>query len=116
MKLRDIGYVALMAATAAAFVLGSPTTGEAKAKKKMAVPPPAMMCIQPYMPVCGERGGMKFTYANACFAAKDGAKMVSDKACPVKKAKKGGKKKMAAMKMGKPSAEKSAMKKSADKK
>lgn len=101
MKLRDIGYAALMAATAAAFMLGSPTSGEAKAKKKIVVPPPALMCIQPYMPVCGVKGGMNFTYANACFAAKDGATLVSDKACPVKKAK-AGKKKMAAMKMGKP--------------
>ncbi len=42
---------------------------------------------------------MKFTYANACFAEKDGASVVSQGACPAKKAmkhhKKHGKKKMA---------------------
>lgn len=98
MKLRDIGYATLIAATATAFVLGSVATGEAKAKakKKMAAAPaPAVMCIQPSAPVCGVKGGMKFTYVNRCFAAKDGAKVVSDKACPVQKAKKAGKKKMA---------------------
>ena len=28
---------------------------------------------------------MKFTYKNSCYAAKDGAKVVSDKACPAKR-------------------------------
>jgi hypothetical protein len=37
-------------------------------------------------PVCGTRGGMKFTYASACYAAKDGAKVTSSKACPAKAA------------------------------
>jgi hypothetical protein len=31
---------------------------------------------------------MKFTYASACIAVKDGAKVVSGKACPAKKAMK----------------------------
>ena len=39
---------------------------------------------------------MRFTYNDACFATKDGAKVVSNKACPAKAAKgKGGKKKKA---------------------
>ena len=44
-------------------------------------------------PVCGAKGGLKFTYKNACYVAKDGAKVVSDKACPAKKAEKPKKKK-----------------------
>jgi hypothetical protein len=46
--------------------------------------------------VCATRGGMNFTYASACIAVKHGAKVVSDKVCPAKaakKGKKGGKKK-----------------------
>ncbi len=46
--------------------------------------------------MCAVKGGNKYTYANACWAARDGAKVVSDKACPAPKAakahKKGGKK------------------------
>jgi hypothetical protein len=55
--------------------------------------------------VCGQRGGMKFTYANSCSAEKDGAKVVSNKACAMKAAKKGGKAKKA-MKSGKKKAAK----------
>ena len=40
MKLKNIGYAAFIAATAAAFVIGSGGTSEAKAKKKAAAPPP----------------------------------------------------------------------------
>ena len=38
---------------------------------------------------------MKFTYANSCFAAKDGAKVVSQGACPKAKPHKKAKKKAA---------------------
>ena len=48
MKLRNIGYVAFIAATAAAFVIGSGGTSEAKGKKKEAAPPPqTVICFEP---------------------------------------------------------------------
>ena len=104
MTLKKIGYAALVAIAAIAFVIGSATTGDAKGKKKKAAPPPPppAWCAFVQQPVCAVKGGQKFTYANACFAAKDGAKVVSQKACPVKKAKKAKKKpakKKAAKKM-----------------
>lgn len=97
MKLRTIGCAVVIAMAATAFVLGSAATGEAKAKKKMAeaAPMPPACQLAPDKAVCGERGGMKLTYKNACYAARDGAKVVSDGACaakPAKKAKKAGKK------------------------
>jgi hypothetical protein len=94
MKLRSLGYAVVVAATAAAFVIGSVNVGEAKSKKKAAAaPPPPGLCFEVEKRVCAVKGGLKFTYANACIAVKDGAKVVSQKACPVKAAKKGGKKK-----------------------
>ena len=99
MKLKTIGYAAFIAATAAAFVIGSSGISEAKhkAKAKEAGPPP-VICFNTTGQVCAERGGKKYTYASACWAAKEGAKVVSNKACPAPKAakphKKGGKKKM----------------------
>jgi hypothetical protein len=92
MKLKDIGYVALMTVAATAFVLGTAGSSEAAKKKAEAAPPP-VACFGPEQRVCAVKGGMKYTYASACIAAKDGAKVVSQKACPVKAAKKGGKKK-----------------------
>jgi hypothetical protein len=77
-------------------VLG--TTGSNEAPKKQAAaapPPPPGPCFVAEKPVCATRGDLKFTYANACIAVKDGAKVVSDGACPAraaKKGKKGGKK------------------------
>ena len=44
-------------------------------------------------PVCAMKGKQKFTYNDACFAAKDGAKVVSNKACAMKAAKMGKSKK-----------------------
>ena len=93
MKLKNIGYAVFVAATAAAFVIGSGGPSEAKAKKKMEAAPPPVFCLGPEKRVCAVKGGMNFTYINACTAAKDGAKVVSQKACPVKAAKKAGKKK-----------------------
>ena len=95
MKLKNIGYVAIVAATAVMFVLGSAVPSEAAKKKKAAAaaPPPATCWGVPDKAVCATKGGLKFTYANACYAAKDGAKVVSSKACPAKKAMKAGKKK-----------------------
>jgi hypothetical protein len=93
MKLKSLGYAAVVAATAAAFMIGSAGVGEAKGKKKTAaaMSPPMGICVLTYEPVCAVKGGMKFTYSNACFAKNDGAKVVSDKACPPKKAMKAGK-------------------------
>ena len=62
----------------------------------MAAPPPQPgPCFEIAAPVCGVKGGMKFNYANACFAAQDGAKVVSQGACPKAKAHKKAKKKAA---------------------
>ena len=89
MKLRSLGYAAVIAATAAAFVIGAVNVGEAKGKKKAAAaPPPPVVCFEAEKRVCAVKGGMKFTYINACTAAKDGAKVVSQKACPAPKAAK----------------------------
>jgi hypothetical protein len=92
MKLRGLVSAAVVAAATVAFVVGSAGVSEAKAKKKpVAAPPPApsAFCYQPHKAVCGEKGGQKFTYVNACYAQKDGAKVTSDAACPVKQATKG---------------------------
>jgi hypothetical protein len=93
MKLKNLGYAALVTVATAAFVLGTAGTSEA-AKKKAAKPVMSPMCSLAPAPVCGTRGGKKFTYTNACFAGNDGAMVTSSKACPAPKAaKKGGKKK-----------------------
>lgn len=100
MKLKNFAYAAFVAIAATAFVLGGVSSSEAKGKKKkMAAPAPtqATCMFSGPAPVCATRGGMKFTYRNACYASKDGAKVVAQKACPApkaKKAKKGGKKAM----------------------
>jgi hypothetical protein len=93
MKLKTIAYAAFIAAAAGAFVIGSVGPSDAKAKKKMAAPPPEPgPCFMIAGPVCGAKGGMKFTYANACYAAKDGASVVSKGACKPAKAHKKAKK------------------------
>jgi hypothetical protein len=97
MKLKTFGYAAVIAVAAVALTIGSATTSEAKGKKKAAAAPAPVMATcwtTPAAPVCGARGKMKFTYINSCYAAKDGAKVVSQNACATKAAKK-GKKKMA---------------------
>jgi hypothetical protein len=94
MKLKNLGYVALLTFATAAFVLGTAGSSEAAKKKAAAAPPPPGPCFAPEKRVCAVKGGLKFTYINACTAAQDGAKVVSQKACPVKAAKKGGKKKV----------------------
>ena len=93
--LRTLGYAALVAIAAAAFAVGSAATADAKGKKKMAEPAPGVpMCqIAVDKAVCGSKGGMSFTYKNACYAERDGAKVVADKACAAKAATSGGKKK-----------------------
>ncbi len=92
MKLKTIAYATFIAVAAGAFVIGSGGTSEAKGKKM--APPPAHPgpCFDIAAPVCGVKGGMKFNYANACYAEKDGAKVVSQGACPKPKAHKKHKK------------------------
>jgi hypothetical protein len=95
MNLKNLGYAALLTFATAGLVLGTAGSSEAAKKKAAAAPPPPppVFCFVPDKQVCAVKGGMKFTYSNACVAAKDGAKVVSDKACPVKAAAKDGKKK-----------------------
>ena len=98
MKLKTIGYALIITVAAVALAIGSATTGEAKGKKKAAAAPPPQPQICLYeatTPVCGSLKGQKFTYANACAAYKDGASIVSNKACAVKKAHKAKKAKKA---------------------
>jgi hypothetical protein len=85
---KRIGYVALVAAAAVAvaFVLASPS--QAKHNKKMAEPVQPFCVLDPHQPVCGEKDGMKFTFANSCFASREGAKIVAHKACEAPKAHK----------------------------
>jgi len=112
MMQKKFGCAALVAAAALAFSLGSTTISEAKAKKMAAPPPQPQPCLNSYEPVCGAKGGMQFTYANACSAYKDGANVVAKHACAVK-AKKHAAKKHAAKKkaMKKAPAKKAAKKK-----
>jgi hypothetical protein len=96
MQLKTIAYALLIAGTAAVLAVGTASPGfAAKKKAKTAAEAPSPFCFQVQKPVCATRGGMKMTYASACFAQKDGAKVISEGACGAKKMsmKKGGKKK-----------------------
>jgi hypothetical protein len=95
MKFKNLATAAVIAVTAAAFVIGSGGVGEAKGKKKAApAPKPSASCMfTAPQAVCAVKGGTKFTYRNACYAGNDGATVASDKACPPTKAVKAGKKK-----------------------
>jgi hypothetical protein len=95
MKLRSLTSAAIIAAVAGAVVVVSAGVSEAKAKKKEAAPqaPPPVFCPMIYAPVCAVKGDIRQTYANACFARKDGAKIVSEGPCKPKPAAKPKKKK-----------------------
>jgi len=99
MKLKNVAYATFVAATAVAFVIGSAVPSEAAKKKKAAAappPPPQIACVGGPAPVCATKGDQKFTYHNACWAGKDGAKGAKAGACPAAKtasAKKSKKKK-----------------------
>jgi hypothetical protein len=87
MQLKTIAYTLLIAGTAAVVATGPSFAAKKKAKSYAEDATP--MCLQPQKAVCGMKGAEKFTYASACFAMKDGAKIVSDSACPgAKKIKK----------------------------
>ena len=73
---------------AAALVFGTIGTSNA------AEPQQTALCMTaPAKQVCGTRGGLKFKYANACYALQDGAKVGACKAGKKTAAKKSSKKK-----------------------
>ena len=79
---------------AAALVFGMTGASDAKGKKKAAAPQQTAFCMTAVpAPVCGVRGGQKFTYANSCYAVTDGAKVSRAGACKAGKASKKSKKK-----------------------
>ncbi len=93
MTFTKLGLVAATAA-AALFVVGS--TGAEAAKKAKTMAPEPVCMWEPTSPVCAIKGGKRATYASKCFAANDGAWVVSNKACG--KGGSGGGKKAAAKK------------------
>jgi hypothetical protein len=100
MKIKNLVTGTAIAITAAAFILGSAVSSEAKSAKKKVGPAPqrSATCLHTAAaPVCATRGGLSLNYRNACYAGNDGAVVKSDGACKpakVAKAKKGGKKGM----------------------
>ncbi|HEY7230410.1 MAG TPA: hypothetical protein VH558_08585 [Pseudolabrys sp.] len=85
MKIKNVVYVTFVAAAAVAFIIGSAVPSEAAKKKKAAAaaPParPQVVCMGPPSAVCASKGDQKFTYHNACWAAKDGAKGATPGEC-----------------------------------
>ena len=82
MKLQRLGYGAF--AIAAGFVVAAGSAAPSYAKGKKAAEDPGMywmVCTFDTGAVCGSWKGMKLTYANACSAVKDGAKIVKNKPC-----------------------------------
>jgi hypothetical protein len=94
MKLKTIGYAAVLGAIAVTFAIGSGGTSLAKTKKAAAQQQGS--CNMEPKQVCGAKGGMKITYASGCYAVNDGAKVVSQGACKAGKAYKKAAKKTAA--------------------
>jgi hypothetical protein len=96
-KFSNIGYAVVIAATAVALTVGAAEAKGKKAKKPAAPAMAAATCWVPDSPTkyCAVKGGMKFTYANSCVAKAEGAKIISNKACPAPKAAKAGGKKKA---------------------
>ncbi|MGB7578530.1 MAG: hypothetical protein WBM16_11585 [Pseudolabrys sp.] len=98
MTIKNLAYATVVAVAAVAFVIGSAVPSEAAKKKKAAAaaPPPPQQptcLLNPQGKVCATKGDMKFTYFNACYAMKDGAKSATSGECkPAKAAKGGGKK------------------------
>jgi len=91
-----IAHAALVAAAVVAVAIGSAAPSDAKGKKKAAAeappPMPPTCWLTPPGSVCGSKGAMKFTYFNACYASKDGAKISSQGDCKPAKAMKAKKK------------------------
>jgi hypothetical protein len=101
MKLKNLGYAVFMTVAAAALVLGTAGSSEAKGKKAAPAPKVSATCMfTAPQAVCATKGKMSLTYRNACWAGNDGAVVKSQKACKPAKAMKHGKKKAKkAMKM-----------------
>jgi hypothetical protein len=70
-------------ACAAVFAVAAAASGQAKVKKMMEAAPPPVFCPLIEKPVCGETHGVRTTYHNACFAEKNGAKILYNGACRV---------------------------------
>jgi len=70
----------------AALIAAMPATG-AIAGQSTSPPQPLWYandgsnCIAIYKPVCAVKNGVRFTYSNACYAHRAGARMLSHKAC-----------------------------------
>ena len=98
MTIKKLAYATFVAAAAVAFVIGSAVPSEAAKKKKAAAaapPPQQPTCLlNPQGKVCATKGSAKFTYFNACYAMKDGAKSATSGECKPAKVAKGGGKKM----------------------
>src|SRR5262249_12835191 len=97
MKFKILPYAPFVAAAAVAIVIGSAVPSEAAKKKKAAAAaappaPPPVACVGPQAPVCASKGDLKFTYHNACWAAKDGAKAAKPGECKAAKTASAGKK------------------------
>ena len=95
MQIKTIAYALLIAGSAAIVAVGTASPSfAAKKKTKVAAEESTPFCLQAQKAVCATRGGLKMTYASACFAQKDGATVVSEGACGAKKMsmKKSGKK------------------------
>src|SRR5690348_7183833 len=96
MQIKTITYALMIAGAAAFAVVGTASPSlAAKKKAKAAVEEPTAFCFQVQKPVCATRGGTMMTYASACFAEKDGAKVVREGACKPAKMAKASKKKAA---------------------
>jgi len=99
MTIKKLAYATFVAAAAVAFVIGSAVPSEAAKKKKAAAAAPpaqqqATCLLNPQGKVCATKGSTKFTYFNACYAMKDGAKSATSGECKPTKVTKGGGKKM----------------------
>lgn len=77
-----------VAALAAVFMFASTGVSEAAKKKAAAPAPQPQLCFMAWQPVCGMKGKVSKTYANACMARNDGAKVVAQGECKPKAAKK----------------------------
>ena len=99
MHMKHFAHAAIVAAAGLVFAIGSAAPSQAAKKKVAAAPAPhSIFCTMDYKPVCAERGGLKQTYANSCFASRDNAKILSNEACGAKKAMHKTHKKKTAMK------------------
>jgi hypothetical protein len=96
MKIKNLAYATFVTAAAVALVIGSAVPSEAAKKKKVEAPPapqPVTCLVTAPGSVCAAKGGQNFTYFNACYAAKDGAKPGKAGACKAAAVKTSKKKK-----------------------